>query len=122
MNVGFIAGMIMTLAQAIVYARQTQLNPNILLDILQHSQLNSLMYQTKGASLIAENSSARFFLDHMLKGIKLLLDSAAHYKASLPLHETIFSLFQQAQELGYGQADYSAVIKSLEQRQNQGAV
>ncbi|HXG38924.1 MAG TPA: NAD(P)-dependent oxidoreductase [Bacteroidota bacterium] len=109
----FIAGMITTLAQAIVFAQKAGVDPRTLLDILPHSALNSPMYQSKGKSIIEGNFTPRFFLDHMLKDINLMLEAAGKRGVSLPTIEVAQELFAQASQMGLGKEDYSAVVKVL---------
>ncbi|MCI0707811.1 MAG: NAD(P)-dependent oxidoreductase [Ignavibacteriae bacterium] len=110
----FIAGMITTLAQALVFARKTGVNPRILLEIIGQSALNSPMYQSKGASIIDGNFTPRFFLEHMLKDINLMLDAAREAGAPLPAIEAAQELFAQASQKGLGKEDYSAVVKVID--------
>ena len=109
----FIAGMITVLGQALIYARKSEVDPRTLLEILGQSQLNSPMYQTKGSSIIEGNFAPRFFLEHMLKDIDLVLDSAEELGVSLPVMQAAQQLFEQAHESGLGKEDYSAVVKVL---------
>jgi len=110
----FIAGMITTLTQALVFAQKAEVNPRTLLEVLSHSALNSPMYQTKGASIIDRNFNPRFFLEHMLKDINLMLDAAKDLGAPLPAIEVSQELFARASQMGLGKEDYSAVVKALE--------
>lgn len=110
----FIAGMITTLVQALEYAQRAAVNPHTLLEVLAASQLNSPMYQTKGASILEHNFSPRFFLEHMLKDIDLMLSAALEIGAPLPAIEVTQELFVRAQQLGYSKEDYSAVMKALQ--------
>jgi 3-hydroxyisobutyrate dehydrogenase-like beta-hydroxyacid dehydrogenase len=116
----FIAGMMTTLVQALVYAQRAGVDRRTLLEILGHSALNSTMYQTKGASIIEQNFAPRFFLEHMLKDINLILDAGEKLGAPLPAIEVSQELFAQASQAGLGKEDYSAVFKSLESMPRQG--
>ena len=110
----FIAGMMSTLGQALVYAEKADVDAEILLDILANSSLNAPMYQTKGKSALARNFAPRFFAEHMLKDINLLLDAGNEMSLSLPVAETARRLFADTVASGYGREDYSAVVKVLE--------
>ncbi len=107
----FITGMITTLVQALLFAQKADVNPRTLLEILDQSALNSSMYQTKGASIIDRNFTPRFFLEHMLKDIDLILDAAKGLGAPLPTIEVSQELFAQASQRGFGKEDYSGVVK-----------
>lgn len=72
------------------------------------------MYQNKGVTLIDRNFLPRFFLEHMLKDINLILDAAKELGAPLLAIEVSQELFAQASQAGLGKEDYSTVVKVLE--------
>lgn len=110
----FIAGMIVTLAQALVYADRAEIDPRTLLEVISHSALNAPMYQTKGASMIDRNFHPRFFVDHMLKDITLAIESGKNLRISQPGLDAAQALFSEARSKGFSKEDYSAVLKVLE--------
>ncbi len=112
----FIAGMITTLGQALVFAEKAHVDQRMMLDIIGQSQLSSPTYQTKGNSIVQNNFSPRFFLEHMLKDVNLILDAARDVHAPLPAIEIAQQLFVEAERAGYGREDYSAVVKALQAR------
>jgi 3-hydroxyisobutyrate dehydrogenase-like beta-hydroxyacid dehydrogenase len=112
----FIAGMVTTLGQALIFAEKANVDQRMMLDIIGQSQLSSPMYQTKGTSIIQNNFSPRFFLEHMLKDVNLILDAARDVHAPLPAIEIAQQLFAEAHRAGYGHEDYSAVVKALQTR------
>jgi 3-hydroxyisobutyrate dehydrogenase-like beta-hydroxyacid dehydrogenase len=112
----FIAGMGTTLAQALVYAVKAEVNPETLLDIISHSALNAPMYQTKGNSILERNFAPRFFVEHMLKDVNLILEAGGTMNAPLPTIRAAQALFSAAAKAGFGREDYSAVVKVLEQQ------
>lgn len=109
----FIASMISSLAQGIVFAEKNRINPKTFLEILANSSLNAPTYQTKGASMVDNNFAPRFFLEHMLKDINLLLDSAQSSAVPMPTAHVARDLYSKAMDVGLGKEDYSAVIKVL---------
>lgn len=60
------------------------------------------------------NFAPRFFLEHMLKDINLILDGGRKLGALLPAVEISQEPFAQAHQASYGKEDYSAVFKILE--------
>ncbi|MBI2620207.1 MAG: NAD(P)-dependent oxidoreductase [Ignavibacteriales bacterium] len=110
----FIAGMIVTLAQAIAFAGRVGVSPETILEIIGNSTLNAPTYQTKGRSIIGRNFTPRFYTEHMLKDINLIVDSARRAGSSVPGIQVAQQLFSQAVRLGYGKEDYSSIIKVLE--------
>lgn len=109
----FIASMISGLAQGLVFAEHNHIDPKVVLDILNHSALGAPTYQTKGALMIDNNFAPRFFLEHMLKDIRLLLESAHDSGSAMPSAEMALKLYEIATGMGLSKEDYSAVIKVL---------
>ncbi|HEY6950927.1 MAG TPA: NAD(P)-dependent oxidoreductase [Bacteroidota bacterium] len=112
----FIASMISGLAQGLVFAENNGIDPKTFLEILAHSALNAPTYQTKGAQMVQNNFAPRFFLEHMLKDITLLLDAAGRSKTAMPTAEIVRDLYSMAVDAGLAKEDYSAVIKVLRSR------
>ena len=112
----FIGAMGTTLAQALVLAKKADVNPETLLDILDHSSLSAPMYQTKGKSILDRNFSPRFFVQHMLKDLNLILDAGKRRQVPLPGIEASQKMFAEAAAAGFGREDYSAVVKVLERQ------
>ncbi len=112
----FIAGMMTTLGQALIFAEKADVDGQTVLDVISKSQLTAPMYQTKGKAILQNNFAPRFYLDHLLKDINLMLDAARAVEAPLPAIEVARQLFVEAQRSGHGQEDYSAMIKALKAR------
>lgn len=112
----FIASMITALAQGLVFGQKAGLDSDTILAVLGASALNAPMYQSK-ARMIRQRrfSEANFFVTHMLKDINLMLEAGRDLGVPLPGVAAIRELFVAAEALGYGQEDYSAVIKVLEE-------
>ncbi len=60
------------------------------------------------------NFAPRFFVEHMLKDIRLILDAGKRLGVPLPGVEAAEELFREAVDKGFGKEDYSAVIKVLQ--------
>lgn len=107
----FIAGMIATLSQGLMYAQKADVEGSTVLDVLTHSVLNSGMYQTKGQSILQNNFAPRFFLENLLKDTNLFRDAASSLHAITPIADTVTSLLEQAIAAGFSKEDYSAIAK-----------
>jgi 3-hydroxyisobutyrate dehydrogenase len=114
----FIAGTMTTLAQALAVARAAGLNAETLLEVIGQSAMSSPMIQNKGASILAGNFTPRFFAEHMLKDISLLLDAARPLGCELPALEAARLLYEKTVAQGHGKEDYSAIIRTLEKGTN----
>lgn len=109
-----IAQMIVALGQTLLYARKGGVDPAIVLDIIQSSNLAAPMYASKGKTLIERNFTPNFFVRNMLKDLNLAALSASEFALPQPLNATARELFVSAVARGYGDEDYSAVVKVLE--------
>jgi len=111
----FIAGMILTLAQAFVFGRRVGISPDCLLEILEASALNAPMYQSKGRTMRERDFRPNFYARHMLKDVDLALEAARRANVPLPVLSVIRELFISTVARGFGEEDYSAVLKVLEE-------
>ncbi len=109
----FIASMIATLGQGLSYATRAGLDGSVLLDVLASSALGAPMYATKGRNILDGNFAPRFFLDHMLKDVRLFAAAAKGLGEDLPFAGTLEDLFARAAAKGYGREDYSSVVKVI---------
>ncbi len=109
----FIATMISSLAQGVVFAEKNGIDPATILEILGSSSLGAPTYQVKGKSMVENRFEPRFFLTHMLKDINLFLDSAGNSGAPVPAAEVARELYTKSVKAGLEKEDYSAVIKVL---------
>jgi 3-hydroxyisobutyrate dehydrogenase-like beta-hydroxyacid dehydrogenase len=109
----FIATMISSLAQGIVFAEKNGIDPATILDILGNSALGAPTYQVKGKSMVENKFAPRFFLAHMLKDINLFLGAAKASDVRVPAAEVARELYSDAVNAGLEKEDYSAVIKVL---------
>jgi len=108
-----IAQMILGLGQSMLFAQSFGIDPEQLLDLLDHSALGSAMYKSKGNSILADNFQANFTVDNMLKDLELARDAADGAGLSLLANNLASSIFERATKSGFGDKDYSSVIKVL---------
>jgi 2-hydroxy-3-oxopropionate reductase/2-hydroxymethylglutarate dehydrogenase len=66
--------------------------------------------------MLDRNFSPRFYVEHLLKDLNLILDAGKQLEVSLPGIEVARRLFSEAAAAGFGHEDYSAVVKVLERQ------
>ena len=66
--------------------------------------------------MLDRNFSPRFYVEHMLKDINLILDAGKQLEVPLPGIEVAQRLFSDAAAAGFAHEDYSAVVKVLERQ------
>ncbi len=110
-----IAQMILGLGQSLVFAKAGGVDPQVVLDIIQSSNLAAPMYGSKGKTLIERNFTPNFVVRNMLKDLNLAEASADEAAIVQPMNSEAVKLFDYAVKWGYGDEDYSAVVKVLEE-------
>lgn len=108
-----IASMIGGLGQSIALAGTAGINITDFLDILAQSALNAPMYQSKGKTIAENNFDANFYVRNLLKDVKLASETASACGVTLPINNLMQSLLEKAVDSGYGDEDYSAVVKVM---------
>lgn len=109
-----IAHMILGLGQSLIFAGKGGVAPALLLDVLDASALACPMYASKGKALLERNFNANFVVRNMLKDLNLAMKAGQQFGAPL-LHNALSrELFSVAVQQGFGEEDYSAVVKVLE--------
>lgn len=100
------------LAEGLVFAQSLGLPLESTLAVLKSSMAYSRIMETKGSKMIARDFTPQAKLDQHAKDVRLMLASASLSNLNLPLSETHLALLQRASELGYGEADNSAIIEA----------
>ncbi len=103
-------------AEGLALARRADLDPNVLLQVLDASTFHSPWYQTKGRAMIGGDFSPHFALKHMHKDLRLMTLLAQSLEAPLPVTQAVRDLFRTAESQGSGELDYSAILAWLERR------
>lgn len=101
------------LAEALVFAHGIGVDPASALEVLRGSMAYSRVMDVKGQKMLDEDFSVQARLAQHLKDVRLILASGL----TLPLTETHRQLLEQAEMMGFGEADNSAIIKAIQQCQ-----
>jgi 3-hydroxyisobutyrate dehydrogenase-like beta-hydroxyacid dehydrogenase len=101
------------LAEALVFAQSMGVDPVSALEVLRGSMAYSRVMDVKGQKMLDEDFSVQARLSQHLKDVRLILASGA----TLPLTETHCQLLEQAEAMGLGELDNSAIIKAIQQCQ-----
>jgi 3-hydroxyisobutyrate dehydrogenase-like beta-hydroxyacid dehydrogenase len=101
------------LAEALVFAQGIGVDPASALAVLRGSMAYSRVMDVKGQKMLDEDFTVQARLAQHLKDVRLILASGL----TLPLSETHRQLLEQAEAMGLGEADNSAIIKAIQQCQ-----
>ncbi|MFM8726471.1 MAG: NAD(P)-dependent oxidoreductase [Planctomycetaceae bacterium] len=105
------------LAEGLVYAASQGISPSAALEVLRGSAAYSRQMDTKGAKMIAADYSVQARLSQHLKDVRLIVETAAAAGLSLALTNAHQQLLEQAETLGFGASDNSAVLEAIRARQ-----
>lgn len=106
------------LAEGIAFASALGVDPRAALQVLQDSAAASAVMLTKGEKMIASDFSVQARLNQHLKDVNIILDLAQSLSLNLPLSASHKYLLEQAQSLGFGDADNSAIIRAYQAEKN----
>jgi 3-hydroxyisobutyrate dehydrogenase-like beta-hydroxyacid dehydrogenase len=104
------------LAEGLSLAQACGIDPATALEVLKATPAYSTVMDTKGAKMISRDFAPQARLAQHLKDVRLIRDLAGRVGAPTPLSDVHDALLQTAVELGYGEADNSAVIEAFRPR------
>lgn len=102
-------------AEGLEFARASNIDPHLALDILKASPAYSRVMDTKGHRMLNDQFDPEARLSQHLKDVRLILASGEASGAYLPLSSVHRDLLEAAEAAGYGTSDNSAIIKVFQQ-------
>jgi 3-hydroxyisobutyrate dehydrogenase-like beta-hydroxyacid dehydrogenase len=105
---------VLTVAETITLGRQAGLDPLQMLEILGESSVRSPHLVNKGQQMIDGRFDPAFALKYMQKDFDLIMEAAHELKTPLFTSAIAHQVYTAANVAGYGELDYAAVIKFLE--------
>lgn len=102
------------LAEGLTLAQRCGLEGAAVLELLQSGLAYSRVMDTKGHKMIESDFAPEARLKQHHKDVRLILDLAARCGAQVPLSELHDRLLQRAEELGFADADNSAIIRAFQ--------
>jgi 3-hydroxyisobutyrate dehydrogenase-like beta-hydroxyacid dehydrogenase len=105
------------LAEGFALAKAQGLDPAATLHLLRESLAYSRIMDSKGPKMLQRDFEPEARLSQHLKDVRLMLGVAEQAAHRLPLTEVHRSLLEQAESLGFGELDNSAILLVLEAAQ-----
>jgi 3-hydroxyisobutyrate dehydrogenase-like beta-hydroxyacid dehydrogenase len=106
------------LAEGLALAKACGINSSLALNVLRATPAYSAAMDIKGPKMTARDYTPQARLAQHHKDVRLIRKLARKHQARTPLSDLHEELLQQAIELGYGEADNSAIIESFLQGHN----
>lgn len=100
-------------AEGLLLAEALGLDLNTTLSVLRGSPASSRQLETKGPKMISGDLSPQARLSQHLKDVRLMLAAAAQHHVPLRLTDTHRQLLENAESLGHGGHDNSAIFQAL---------
>lgn len=99
------------LAEALSFANEYGVNPHTALELLRTGPAYSRVMDTKGPKMLDGDFTPEARLRQHHKDVRLILDAGRRCGARLPLSELHDRLLTEAEQLGLGDLDNSAIIR-----------
>ena len=101
------------LAEGLVFAESLGFDPKETLQILKQTPAASQVMESKGKRMVERDYELQARLSQHLKDVRLILSEAKRVGSSTPLSQIHQALLEQAEQMGLGDADNSAVIEAF---------
>lgn len=107
-NQTVIAGNVMGIAEALVYAKEKGLDQERMLSVITGGSASSWQAQYNGAKMIKGDHQPGFYVKHFLKDLKLVLDEKKDLR--LEVVETVAKAYQILSDQGYAEKGTQSII------------
>lgn len=101
------------LAEGLVFAESLGFDQEVALEILNQTPAQSGVMETKGQRMVKRDYGLQARLSQHLKDVRLILAEAERAGTKTPLSQIHKTLLEQAEALGFGDADNSAVMEAF---------
>jgi 3-hydroxyisobutyrate dehydrogenase-like beta-hydroxyacid dehydrogenase len=101
------------LAEGLALARACGIDPAAALEVLRATPAYSAAMQSKGPKMVARDYTAQARLAQHHKDVRLILELARRHGSRTPLSQVHEELLRRAIELGFGEADNSAILEAF---------
>ena len=105
-----------TVAQALLLARATEVDLDALTTVLAAGSGGSTMLDLKSEAMREHDYTTLFKLDHMIKDVALCLEESEKAGVPFPSATLAEELLEGAARRGHGEDDFAAVIEEVEAR------
>ena len=102
-------------AEMLSFGSMGGLTTDAMLDVIFSGPLNCGLFQMKAPLIVEQDFPPSFPLKHMTKDFKFVVDTAYDLGAPVPAAHTMLQLFRLAVGKQYGDLDFAAIWKLLEQ-------
>jgi 3-hydroxyisobutyrate dehydrogenase len=102
-----------SIAEGAVLVEKAGLDPSLFIQILNSTGFKTSFSEIKGMKMIKESVEPTLYLRHMLKDLNLVDQTAQELHVYMPVLQQVRGSYLGAYNMGYGDRDYSAIIKFI---------
>jgi 2-hydroxymethylglutarate dehydrogenase len=106
---------VLTVAETLTLGQKAGLDPHQMLEILGQTAVSSPHLKNKGKAMVERQFEPAFALKYMQKDFDLIMEAAHDLKTPLFTSAIAHQVYTAANVAGYGELDYAAVIKFLQE-------
>lgn len=106
-----LAGALSGVCEAVAYAKEVGLDPQIMLDCISAGAAGSWQMTNNGPKILNADYDPGFYLKHFVKDMKIAKDENNNRKLDLEVLNTVLKMFETLQEDGFGDLGTQALIK-----------
>jgi 3-hydroxyisobutyrate dehydrogenase len=111
LNIALIASAI---SEGVTLVKGSGIDPEIFIKILNSTYFKTGLSEIKGPKMVNNNFEPSFHLKNMLKDLELVVNTAQHIGISLPLAAIAQQIYQAANNSGFSDYDYTAILAFME--------
>lgn len=109
-----IAGSMQALFEGLTLGRKGGVPTDRMLEVLASGALSSVLLRMKGKAVMDRDFEPNFSVKHMAKDLRLALEEARRLGVSLTQSAGLNALYESALHQGFGEEDFSALVKITE--------
>ena len=108
-----IAGLIQGLSEAIYFMKQTDLDPDDVLDVISSGAAQSWQMENRFKTMVDNKFDFGFAVDLMRKDLSITFAQAKEYGIDLEITKIVDDFYSEIQKMGGNKYDTSSLVKRL---------
>ena len=100
-------------SEGLALGAKSGLQPAQIIEVLRHGTIGNPMFALKGPLMIEDTFTTAFPLKYMQKDMRLALELGDELAQSLPVSGTANANYIRSRNLGFGDEDFSAILKAI---------
>ena len=106
-----VAGTLAGITEALVYAKNTGLDPALMIDTICTGAAGSVQMNIQAPKILADDYAPGFFIKHFVKDMGLADEEAKAAGVELKVLETVLSMYRELQNQGMDEVGMQALVK-----------